>query len=91
MQLATAPAFRLLRALHQLPCRPARPTFRKERQRLLPGRVCSAEDEDVPLSPVGSTLSAYKGLITAGVSSTALSAVAETSSRLSFSSMPSVI
>ena len=86
MSLATLPASRFLRALHQLPCWPGRQTLRSEWQRLPPSRVRNPADEEARLSPVASTLLAYKGLVTAGVSSTALSSVAETSSRLLFSS-----
>lgn len=86
MSLATPPASRFLRAVHQLPCWPGRRTLRCTWQRLPPSRVRNAADEEARLSPVASTLLAYKGLVTAGVSSTALSSVAETSSRLLFSS-----
>ena len=87
MQVATVPACRFLRALRQLPCcRLGRLTLRKEWQRLLPNRVRNADEDELPLATVASTLSTYKGLITAGVNSTALSTIAETSSRYSSSS-----
>ena len=85
MQVATVPACRLLRALHQLPCRLGRLTLRKEWHRLLPSRVRNVDEDEFPLATVASTLSKYKGLITAGVNSTALSTIAETSSRYSSS------
>ena len=91
MQVATVPACRFLRALHQLPCRLGRLTLRKEWQRLLPNRVRNADEDELPHATVASTLSTYKGLITAGVNSTALSTIAETSSRYSSSSTCQII
>lgn len=86
----TPSAFSLSRALSQLHCRkplccrPGVPTFRHERLRLPKSCVFDAANKEAATSPVASTLSTYKGLISAGISSTALSTVADCSNRIPY-------